>query len=101
VPVAWIGLRGWTKERQRGTFQPYILLMQLASLASLATQGGVDTRLGAVPMVPLAAASLAAVLGARIGLRLFARMGERQFARWVLACLAVSGVALLGKGLAG
>lgn len=101
VPVAWIGLRGWPKERQRGLFQPYILLMQMASLASLAAMGHVDARLAAVPLGPPLLAAAAAVLGARIGLRLFARLGDRGFARWVLACLAASGLALIWKGLGG
>ena len=102
VPVLLIGLRGWSKARQRATFQPYILVMQVLSLASLAVQGGFDDFDGAdLPLLPLAAAVVAALLGARIGMRLFARLDERQFARWVLMLLAASGLAMIVRGWPG
>jgi len=102
VPVLLIGLRGWSKARQRATFQPYILVMQVLSLASLAAQGGFDGFDGAdLPLLPVAAAVVAALLGARIGMRLFARLDERQFARWVLMLLAASGLAMIVRGWPG
>jgi uncharacterized membrane protein YfcA len=104
VTVPWIGLRGWPKERQRGTVQPYILAMQLASLGCLAAMGAAQPggpALSAVPRAPVLAAAAAALAGARIGLGVFARIGDRQFARWVLGCLAASGVVLLYRGLGG
>ena len=32
----WCGFKGWTKERQRGVYQPFILIVQLAALVLLA-----------------------------------------------------------------
>ncbi|MFN9771863.1 MAG: TSUP family transporter [Burkholderiales bacterium] len=104
VTVPWIGLRGWPKERQRGTVQPYILAMQLASLGCLAAMGGAQaggSALSAVPLAPVLAAAVASLAGARVGLGVFARIGDRVFARWVLGCLAASGVVLLCRGLGG
>ena len=99
VPVLLLGLRGWSKERQRATYQPFILVMQLASLASLDAQGGF-ARLdaGALPLPQVAAATVAALIGAHLGLRRFARLGDRQFARWVLALLAASAAAMIVRG---
>jgi uncharacterized membrane protein YfcA len=104
ITVPWIGLRGWPKERQRGAVQPYILAMQLASLGCLATMGAAQPDgpgLSAVPLAPVLAAAAAALAGARIGLGVFARISDGQFARWVLVCLAASGVVLLCRGLGG
>jgi uncharacterized membrane protein YfcA len=104
VTVPWIGLRGWPKERQRGTVQPYILAMQLASLGCIVAMGTAQhggPALSAVPLTPVLAAVAAALAGARVGLEVFARIDDRQFARWVFGCLGASGVVLLYRGLGG
>ncbi len=76
ITVPWIGLRGWPKERQRGTVQPYILLaMQLASLGCLAAMGAAQPggpALSAVPLAPVLAPAAATLAGARVGLGVFA-----------------------------
>jgi uncharacterized membrane protein YfcA len=102
VLVPLLGLRGWSKARQRATFQPFILLMQLASLASLEAQGGFQTlEHGTLPPLPVLAAAVASLAGAHIGLRQFGRLDDRQFTRWVLALLAASGVAMIVRGWPG
>ena len=95
APVTiWCGFKGWSKERQRGLFQPFILILQLASLLLLS--------LGAVPAsrpVGLDLAGLAfvpaMVLGTTMGLALFRRMSDLQFARILNLFLIASGLALL------
>jgi len=54
-----------------------------------------------VPLAPVLAAVAASLAGTRVGLGVFARIGDRHFARWVLGCLAASGVVLLCRGLGG
>jgi uncharacterized membrane protein YfcA len=99
VLVPLLGLRGWCKARQRATFQPYILVMQLVSLASLGALGGFQAvEHGALPPLPLLAAAAASLAGAHIGLRQFGRLDDRQFARWVQALLAAAGVAMIVRG---
>jgi uncharacterized membrane protein YfcA len=91
VPTIWCQLRGWTKAEQRGVYQPFIVVMQLAALAALYVGGGIDRA-----TVPVMALTLPAILiGTFVGLRLYARVNDRQFRLIVLLLLLASGVALL------
>src|SRR5262249_6156489 len=35
----WCSLKGWSKERQRGVYQPFILIVQLIAIAAIAAAG--------------------------------------------------------------
>jgi len=95
APVTiWCGLKGWSKERQRGLFQPFILVLQLAALALLAS--------GLVPAPNPAEVGVAAfvglpamLLGTMLGLTLFRRLSDRQFSKVLNLFLVASGIALL------
>ena len=95
APVTvWCSLKGWSKERQRGVYQPFILVLQLAAIALLS--------LGAVPVnrpVSFDPSGLAFVpamlLGTTIGLALFRRLSDHQFGRLLNVFLIASGLALL------
>lgn len=95
APVTvWCSLKGWSKERQRGVYQPFILVLQLTAIALLS--------LGAVPAnrpVSFDPAGLAFVpamlLGTMIGLALFRRLSDHQFGRLLNVFLVASGLALL------
>ena len=91
VPTIWCQLRGWTKAEQRGVYQPFIVVMQLAALAALYVGGGIDRATGPVMMLTLPAI----LIGTFVGLRLYARVNDRQFRLIVLLLLLASGVALL------
>lgn len=96
IAVPYLGLRGWSKERQRAAYQPYILAMQCASLGSLAVMNGaarIET--GPSDIGWLIVAALAALGGSRLGIARFRTLSDQRFGQWVLALLAVSGVALL------
>jgi uncharacterized protein len=90
----WCGMRGWSKERQRALYQPYILLMQLEALALLHWQAP-----KALALEPFMLHVPAALAGAHLGLRVFRRMSNRQFALTVNTLLVVSGIALAGGAL--
>ncbi len=90
----WCGLKGWTKDRQRGVYQPFILIMQVLALAlisvarsSHAHAGGID--LSTISYVP------GALLGTWCGIAIFRRLTDLQFARVVNSLLIVSGLGLL------
>ena len=90
----WCGLKGWSKEKQRGIFQPYILIMQLLALAAIflmqtahAQPSGLDMQ--TFSYVP------AALLGTWCGLAIFRRLSDMQFARSVNGLLIVSGIGLV------
>ncbi|MCO6415763.1 sulfite exporter TauE/SafE family protein [Siccirubricoccus sp. KC 17139] len=92
--VPWCGLRGWSKQRQRAVFQPYILVMQLAGLALLGLHAPAGQALpwSAFGVLP------PALLGTSFGIGLFGRLSDRRFFVIVHLLLLASGLALLGFG---
>jgi uncharacterized membrane protein YfcA len=90
----WCGVRGWSKERQRAIYQPFILAMQLETFAWLGCQAPASVP-GACAVV-LVPAALAAT---GLGLHVFRRLSGRQFGLAVNGLLLVSGVALLARHL--
>jgi uncharacterized membrane protein YfcA len=90
--TVWCSLRGWDKLRQRAIYQPYILLMQIAALATMTALGGGGRF---QPLVALYA--VPAVLGCHLGLLLFERLSNRQFNHMIHALLIVSGLSMVLK----
>ena len=92
----WCSGHGWDKEHQRAVYQPFILVMQIATVALLSL------------LQPLAAVRLdhlafgvPALLGAYAGLRIFDQLTTAQFTRIVGSFLLLSGAALCAKGALG
>jgi uncharacterized protein len=90
----WCGLKGWSKNNQRGVYQPYILIMQVIGLlliagvqSSKSYQNGMDIQ--ALSYVP------AALLGTWCGISIFRRLTDLQFARSVNLLLIASGIGLV------
>lgn len=92
--VVWCSLKGWSKERQRGLFQPVMLILQLAGVAVLAAgefAGGRHRDIDWSGLLYLPAV----LLGTSLGLALFSRLNDKQFALSVKILLIVSGASLL------
>jgi uncharacterized membrane protein YfcA len=90
----WCSMRGWDKLQQRAVYQPYIVIMQIATLACVQWQA--PTGLNVVHdmrFVPFA------LLGAMGGFAVFQRLTNRQFHRAVSVLLVVSGAGLLVRAL--
>jgi uncharacterized protein len=90
----WCSLRGWDKRRQRGIYQPFILIMQIMALGLIQIMRTAAAHVpvlgwGALEFVP------AALLGTWFGLAIFGRMSDRGFAVTINLLLLVSGVGLL------
>jgi uncharacterized membrane protein YfcA len=90
----WCGLKGWTKERQRALYQPFILLTQVAALLLIVLAHpatgerlsvGVESLLFMPPML----------LGTSLGLTLFRRLSDGHFGMIVNLMLIASGLSLL------
>lgn len=96
--TVWMGLQRVPKERQRGVLQPFILAMQVAILAVLTLMAPGSGLPGFEPVTM--AYALPALLGTAMGLHIARALGERQFSRAVQALLLLSGLALVGSGLA-
>ncbi len=90
-PTIWCSLRGLPKEIQRGTVQPFILIMQVAILAYFSKLGILDLDTGKTFLW----CAPAVLCGTWIGIRLFRRIDDVMFRRILLMLLLVSGVALM------
>ena len=91
--TSWCGVKGLDKRRQRGVYQPFILIMQIAALLAIyltRSQGSSDLDPIAWAHVP------AALLGTWCGLALFMHLTDRQFSVAVNLLLIVSGIGLTG-----
>ncbi len=92
----WCSLKGWDRARQRGVYQPFILLMQLAALVILTVRAGVPIH-GTTPMATLAPLIFvpAALLGTWCGLGCYRRLSDAQFAKVVNLLLIAAGFGLI------
>jgi uncharacterized membrane protein YfcA len=92
VVTIWCSMRGWDKVRQRAVYQPFILAMQLVTIACLACSSAPRTdawrQAGFVPF---------ALMGAVGGFALYRRMTMGQFNTVVNVLLIASGAGLLTR----
>lgn len=91
LPTIWAGMRGWSRERQRGAFQPYMFLINLICVVWFAATGLVtmetmERLLWCVPVI---------VAGMWLGIHIYHKLDERLFRRAIQALVLVSGVMLL------
>jgi len=90
----WCGLKGWPKDRQRGAYQPFILVMQVLALVLIfcvqAPHHAVDQidllTIGYIP---------AALAGTWCGIAIFRRLTDVQFTWSVNLLLVASGLGLV------
>ncbi|HVC62090.1 MAG TPA: sulfite exporter TauE/SafE family protein [Acetobacteraceae bacterium] len=90
----WCGMRGWDKQRQRGIYQPFILIMQvlgvvLIEVIRMSSARGQGPGLPSLQFVPVA------LLGTWFGLAIFRRLSDRVFTCAVNLLLLASGIGLL------
>ena len=91
VPAIWCAVRGLDKESQRAVIQPYIMAVQLASLAALWYRGTLRADFFhqyVVCLVPL-------LCGIGVGVEVFHLMSSKSATQAVLSLAAASGIALL------
>ena len=74
----WCGMRGWDKRRQRGIYQPFILIMQVLALLLIQIMRPSVTRSVGPSLVPLEFVPVA-LLGTWFGLAIFTRLSDRTF----------------------
>ena len=90
----WCGFKGWTKDRQRGVYQPFILIMQILALALISIARSSHTYAGGIDLSTISYVP-GALLGTWCGIAIFRRLTDVQFARVVNSLLIVSGLGLL------
>lgn len=91
IPTIWCSVQGLSKLEQRGIVQPFILLMQIATLVyfskiGILASGTLTTYFWCIPAV---------VVGTWLGLQLFHRVDDKRFRQIVLVFLLFSGVTLV------
>lgn len=91
IAALWCTLRPWSKDEQRQALQPYLLVMHVATIASLGAAGSLDPALG--PYLLLGLPLVVAMLW--LGFLLYRRMRDESFRRIVLWVLFASGFSLL------
>ena len=91
LPTIWVGLRGWTKDEQRATFQPVAVAIHGLVLLWAGSVGAIDGATVQLFLIGLPAV----ILGTWLGLRLYGRLDEAGFRKTVLGFLLVSGIALV------
>jgi uncharacterized protein len=90
----WCSLKGWDKNRQRGLYQPFILIMQILAMIAIplvAIGSGQRAGVGAEALLFVPAA----LLGTWCGLGCYHRLSDAQFAIVVNGLLIASGVSLV------
>jgi len=95
LPTLWCGLRGWSKEAQRGVYQPYNLGVLGFTLGVYAVQGVVTAQVLELALICLPLT----ILGVWLGLKSYGRLDDRQFRALVLWLLLASGATLTASNL--
>ncbi len=91
--IIWCGSKGWSKERQRGVYQPFILIVQVAGICVVSLSSAAGGHHG--PFEWAAIAYLPAMLlGVSCGMACFRWLNDRQFGLWVNILLVISGASL-------
>ncbi len=90
LPMIWTQLRGWKRDEARATYQPYILV---ANVATLLVIGAFGLDRSALLLIVVALPALAA--GAWVGWRVYGWVDDQVFRRVVAGIVAVSGLSLI------
>jgi uncharacterized protein len=90
LPTIWTQLRGWSKEKARAVYQPYIIVIQSATVAGIvwATYDSAGLKLVLLVLPPLA-------LGTWIGWRLYGKLNDLRFRQALAVLLIASGATLV------
>ena len=94
LTTIWTQLRGWSKEVARGVYQPFILVIQIATLLAAGFAA-----LDKFSLELIVAALPALLLGGWLGWIAFDRLDERRFRQVLAAIIVASGAMLVLGGL--
>jgi len=91
LATIWCGLRGWTKDQQRATYQSYNLIILSLAVAAYASQGLLTREVGVLTLTSIPAF----LVGVQLGLMAYKRVDENGFRKLVLVLLLASGTSLV------
>jgi len=90
-PTLWVGVRGWSKSRQRGTYQPFVLIMHGLGIATFAASGMLTARTG----IDFLWCLPAVIIGSWLGVKVYPYLDDALFKRIILGLILLSGFTLL------
>lgn len=93
--TVWCGLRGWTRDAQRATWQSYNLVILTLVVAAHASQGLLTREVGVLTLISVPAL----LVGVQLGLMAYRRVDEGGFHRVVLILLLASGLWLVANNV--
>ncbi len=90
LPTIWTQLRGWSKQKARAVYQPYIIVIQLGTVVGIiwASYDRTGLMLVLLMLPPLA-------LGTWIGWQLYGRLNDLRFRQALAVLLIASGATLV------
>ncbi|WP_316170853.1 sulfite exporter TauE/SafE family protein [Bradyrhizobium sp. SZCCHNRI1058] len=91
LPTIWCEMHGLPKTDQRGLVQPFIAVMQIASLGMMLARQDLSSRV----IVDLALSIPALLAGTALGIFAFRRVNDTLFRRLILSIRLLSGVLLV------
>ena len=95
APILWMTLRGWERDVQRGIIQSFLIAVQAAGLVGFAATGFLTADVWRLAAWVLPCIMVPSLLGSLV----YARFSGDGFRRLVLVLLALTGVALVMRGL--
>ncbi|MCP3713411.1 hypothetical protein M3I54_42310 [Paraburkholderia sp. CNPSo 3274] len=90
----WCGFKGWNKDRQRAMYQPFILITQVAALATISPVRHSTGKDGFDPVILLCISG--ALLGTADGMTLYKRLSDNHFARVVNLLMIIPRISFFG-----
>ena len=91
LPTIWVGLRGWPGIRQRGVYQPFVLIMHVLGIATFAASGAMTAQ----TFIDLSWCIPFIIAGSWLGVRVYAHVNDRILRKIILSLILVSGITLL------
>nr|MCS5592920.1 TSUP family transporter [Gammaproteobacteria bacterium] len=91
LPTLWVGMQNLPKNVQRGTFEPYILIVNLVGIAVFLSAGKITTQVG----VDLLWTLPALIIGSWLGVKVYPLINDTAFRKTVLVLILLSGLMLL------
>ncbi len=91
LPTMWVGMRNWPRNKQRGVYQPFVVLMHGLGILIFASRGMITERtlydlLWCLPVI---------LVGSWLGVKIYPYLNERLFKRIILGLIFLSGITLL------
>lgn len=90
-PTLWVGAKNWSKNTQRGVFQPFVIIMHAVGIITFAFSG----MIGADTLRDLAWCLPAIAIGSWVGVKTYPYLNDKQFRQIILGLILVSGITLL------